>query len=100
MHKQTVEERINQLRRMILVHSCIYYRFNDNLISDHDYDGISRELMELQKKHPETASACVYAEAFSDFDETTSGFDLPLHDTWVVRKAQQLLERREKQKKK
>jgi NAD-dependent DNA ligase len=95
-YKQTTEERINQLRRMILVHSCLYYRFNETLINDHKYDSLARELMELQKKHPELASACVFAEAFSDFDGTTSGFNLPLHDPWVVGKAQQLLNYAEK----
>lgn len=90
MVEQTLEERINQRRRQILVHSVIYYRFNENIIPDYVYDAWSKELADLQKANPETASKCVYADAFKDFDGS-SGFDLPLQLPEIVRKASQLL---------
>lgn len=43
---------IRRMRRQILVHSIIYYRFSDNLIDDFKYDKIARELVKLQAENP------------------------------------------------
>lgn len=85
-----IEARINQLRRFILVHSIIYYRFNNNLISDDEWDRKAVELYNLQSKYPEIAKHCVYADEFEDFDYST-GENLPMEDPWAVGKAEQLL---------
>jgi hypothetical protein len=81
---------INRRRRQILVHSVIYYEFNENLISDSTWSKWAAELDELHKKYPEIARGCFMADAFSDFDPS-SGFNLPLNDSWAVNKAKQLL---------
>lgn len=83
-------ELINRRRRQILVHSCIYYRLNNNLITDKQFDEWAYELVDLQKQYPEIAEQAVFAESFKDFDGST-GFNLPIHHPWVLRKAQQLL---------
>ena len=44
---------INRRERQILVHSCLYYQFNENLIQDHVYDAWSKELVELIQTHKE-----------------------------------------------
>lgn len=85
-----IDEIINRRRRQILVHSCIYYRFNQNIISDHTYDKWSKELSQLQRMHPEAANRCVYSEYFKDFDGS-SGFDLPYHLPEIVRNALRLI---------
>lgn len=92
MAHEEIRELINRRRRQILVHSCLYYRLNSTLWSDHQYDEKTRELQKLQEQYPKIASECIYADAFKDFTETTSGFNLPIHDPDVVRKAQRLLE--------
>ena len=81
---------IKRRRLQILVHSAIYYRFNESIITDYQYDMWSKELAELQKEYPAEAQKAPYAEAYKDFDGS-SGFDLPTTDPWVVNKAQQLL---------
>ena len=73
---------INRRRIQILSHSYIYYRLNSNVISDHTFDEWSMELVELQKKYPDIAKDCVFAEAFKDFDGS-SGYDIPLGDEKV-----------------
>ena len=40
---------INRRRRQILVHSIIYYKLDDNLISDSDWSDLANELDALQK---------------------------------------------------
>lgn len=88
-----IKELINRRRRQILVHSCIYYRYNDNIISDFVYDAWSKELAELQKQYPDIAKSCVYHEYYKDFDGS-SGFDLPIHLPEVNSKALMLLRRK------
>lgn len=72
---------INRRRRQILVHSIIYYRYNTSLISDAEWTRRALELVELQKQYPDIAQKVPYADAFKNFDGST-GFDLPLDDSW------------------
>lgn len=85
-----IAERISQLRQMILIHSCIYYKLNDNIISDEKFDEFSRELVRLQNSYPDIAANVRYADEFKNWTGVT-GFDLPIDDEWVVSKAQRLL---------
>lgn len=93
-----IAELINRRRRQILIHSFLYYRMNTSIVSDHRYDAWARELAELQAKYSEIAKQCVYADAFADFSESVTGFNLPLHDPWVVTKGQQILRIHEKRR--
>ncbi len=81
--------KIQQRRLQMLVHSYIYYRMDDNIISDNQWSAWAKELVELQKAYPEIAKKVAYAEDFKDFDGST-GFDLPLDDEWVIIKATEL----------
>lgn len=93
-----IREKINRRRRQILVHSIIYYNMDDSLISDHTWAEWAKELYDLQEKFPEIADTCIYADAFSEFDPST-GYNLPLNDSWGNRKARQLLEYRDRMRK-
>lgn len=90
--------KISQRRRQILVHSCIYYRFGDNIIDDFKYDKFARELAKLQQEYPEESSKAVYANHFKEFgqDGCYSGFNLPTHLPEIVNKAYQLLKYRDR----
>jgi NAD-dependent DNA ligase len=85
-----IKSLITRRRRQILVHSFLYYRMNTSIISDGQYDTWARELMQLQRDYPEIASECPEAESFADYNETTSGFNLPLHG-WVQTVAERVL---------
>ena len=89
--KNDIAELITRRRRQVLIHSIIYYRMNENIISDEKWAEWALELETLQKEHPDIAATCPYAEGFKDFDHST-GMNLPLDDSWAVRKATQLLE--------
>ena len=90
MNKSQISELINRRRRQILVHSIIYYKMNENLISDSQWSEWAVELEELQRLYPDIAKECIYAEEFEDFDHST-GMNLPLYDSWGINKAYQLL---------
>lgn len=90
MTNDQISELINRRRRQILVHSVIYYRMNDNLITDAQWAQWAVELGDLQSRYPDIAAKCPYAEEFKGFDHST-GYNLPLDDSWAVNKARQLL---------
>lgn len=48
-----VEARIKELRELIHYHNYRYYVQDDPEISDHEYDMLYRELVELEQAHPE-----------------------------------------------
>ena len=83
-------------RLQVLVHSCLYYVFNENLLSDSTWSAWARELVELQRKYPSIAARVDYAKEFQDFDAST-GFQLPTRNFEIMAKAQYLLDiRKEK----
>lgn len=84
-----IAEKIQQRRLQILVHSCIYYELNGSTISDKQWDTWAKELVTLQKQFPHIAEKVVWNSDFVDFDATT-GFNLPIKDEWVMKKARQL----------
>ena len=73
-----------------MVHSCIYYELDGNIVDDRTWDKWARELVQLQKDYPEEAKVTIWYEAFADWDASTGAF-LPLKDPWVVKKAKFLL---------
>lgn len=85
-----IAELIQQRRLQMLVHSCIYYELNKNIITDKQWDEWARELRTLQKHYPDIAKEVMWFEEFKDWDASTGAF-LPLKDEWVYTKALQLL---------
>lgn len=91
-----IAEKIHRRRRQILVHSIIYYNFDDNLITDAVYDTWARELAQLQRDHPHISELVHYHyEAFKDFTTSTTGFNLPLRDVRANKIAWWLLQDRD-----
>lgn len=86
---------ITQRRYQVLIHSIIYYKMDDNIVSDDAWAKWALELEQLQNEYPDIASQCPYAEGFKEFDHST-GMNLPLDDPWAVGKAKQLLAWRDK----
>ena len=91
----SIAKLITRRRRQILVHSIIYYRLNDNIISDQQWSEWALELENLQTQYPDIASESPLAAAFEDFDHPT-GENLPLDDPWALNKALYLLMLRDK----
>ena len=89
--RNTIEELINRRREQVLIHSCLYYRLDVNIIDDITFDMWCKELAELQEQYPEISQSCRYAEACKDFDGST-GADLPLHEIRILNKARQIYE--------
>ena len=82
MNKDIVEL-INRKENQILIHSAIYYRFNDNLIPDWQYD----------IKLSEEFKMSYHYKDFIEYvnSDTPSGYNLPIATVEVTSKAMYLL---------
>lgn len=91
MDKNEIKELIERRRKQLLVHSIIYYRMNESLISDSKWASWALELEALTKKYPEIAKEAFLSDDFQDFDHST-GYNLPLETPWAVARACWLVE--------
>lgn len=98
MTKDEIRELITRRRRQILVHSIIYYKLDDCIVSDNQWAEWAVELEELQNDYPDIADECPFADAFEGF-EHSSGYNLPLDNPWGVHKARYLIEMRDRKSK-
>ena len=74
MVNQTIQEKIKQRRRQMLVHSYLYYEKNENIVSDSKWSQWAMELVQLQKDYPKEAEEVEFAEMFSDWDGSSGAF--------------------------
>ncbi len=95
MTEQTIVEKIRQRRAQMLIHSCIYYELNDNIISDHQWQAWADELEQLQLKHPEHMNIGFYDWEFRNWDGAT-GNHLPHRDPWVYSKSLYIMDLHER----
>lgn len=65
---------IERRQRQLLVHSFLYYKCDESIISDHTYDAWYKELVDLQRIHPDIASQTKYYALTRDFDDSGSAF--------------------------
>ena len=86
-----VAEKIQQRRYQILIHSCIYYSMDQNIVSDDQWNTWSEELKKLQNTYPDISKHVTLYDYFKDWDGSTGAF-LPIELDWVVKKAKYLLE--------
>lgn len=87
---QNVIQRIEYLRKKLLVHSIIYYRLNESIIPDTKWAKWALELETLVREHPEEGRNSFLAKEFQDFDHST-GYNLPLETPWAVAVAMNLV---------
>ena len=90
MYNQEIRYKIKQRRLQMLVHSCIYYVLDNNIISDSTWSKWALELRDIQHKYPEISKEVEYAEYFKEWDGSSGAF-LPIHEDWVMQKAYKLL---------
>lgn len=86
-----VKERVEYLRKKLLVHSIIYYRLNESIVTDNKWAEWAVELERLTRDYPHIARNAFLADGFKNFDHST-GYNLPLETPWAVQKAMDLVE--------
>ena len=91
MKDDKIAELIQRRRLQMLIHSCIYYEFNESIISDAKWSEWALELEQLQAKYPKIAKKVICAQEFENFDHST-GCDLPTRNPEIIRKARWLID--------
>lgn len=99
MNREDVKAEIQRLRLKLLVHSCIYYGYNECIVSDEAWAKWALELERLQKEYPELAAEVRWHDAFKNFDHST-GYDLPYDQPGIRAKAVFLMRLHDQMKKK
>jgi hypothetical protein len=92
----TDEERIHHLRRIILVHSILYYRFNTSVIADHVFDEWTYELARIQRENPLAMVRVLYHKESFLFFAGADAYALPLYDRRATNRAIQIMRKRDK----
>ena len=87
MDKRVVEA-IGRRRRQMLVHSCIYYALDENVVDDHTWTKWAQQLAKLQDKYGHRVG--FYDSMFEDWDGS-SGHHLKF-DADVMRVARRTLD--------
>lgn len=64
--------KISYLQRQVIVHSLLYYELNESVISDKDFDDLSRQLVRMQRNASEDdLMNSQYYYCLKDFDGST-----------------------------
>lgn len=85
-----IADLIQKRRLQLLIHSCIYYELNANVISDKQWDEWARELVKLQADYPAISKKVCMYEDFKDWDASTGAF-LPIRTDEVKARAKCVL---------
>lgn len=97
MTNEQIAVTIKQRRLQLLVHSCIYYEFNQSVVDDATWAKWAIELERLQAAYPDIAKQVEWAAEFNGFNHST-GYNLPTQNPWVVGKAIQVMRWHEERK--
>ena len=91
MTDDDIKDMIKRRRGQMLIHSCIYYAMDENIISDHQWQEWADELATLQREYPKCCKLKFFDREFTGWDGTSGAF-LPLKNEWVWNKALYMLE--------
>ena len=78
MNKNEILELIKRRRFQLLIHSFIYYRLNEAVVSNDTFDQWSDELNYLQKKYPDISKEVELYNIFKDYESSSDSAALPL----------------------
>lgn len=88
---EEIKELIKRRRHQILVHSYIYFRLSDSIISNDTFDKWANELIELQTKYPKLSAEVDLYDMFKSFSSISCSSSLPLDNEKLANRAHHLL---------
>lgn len=78
-----IKEYIHRKRRQMIIHSIIYYRMDENVITDDTWQCWANELAAVQKHYPYHCNIGFHDELFKGWDGST-GMHLDLQEYYGV----------------
>ena len=67
---------IDRLQRIVILHSYIYYNLDDSVISDFEYNSKAHRLAEYKNNYPELWKNSKYYKQFGDDYDGSTGYGL------------------------
>lgn len=89
--ENNVCELIKRRRLQMLIHSIVYEKFNESIISDRQWDIWAKELYELQKKYPKESQKIWGYDIFYDWTGDTASIIVNRADEQAIGKAKYIL---------
>lgn len=86
-----IREDIKELRRKVLVHSCLYYCMDESLVDDHTWQRWANDLAVMQIENPVESFSVGYYDSEFEYFTGGTGFDLPMLEPEIVKEANELL---------
>lgn len=77
-----IQEFIHRRRRQMIIHSVIYYRMDDNVISDDQWQEWANQLRDVQNRYPHLKAIGYHDDLFEEWDGST-GMHLDLHQYYT-----------------
>lgn len=91
MDFETPKETLRRYQRSFLVHSFLYYRLDESIIADHDYDKRCHIMNEIMGAYPKLAEASEYYELCVPCGKAGSGFYIQNYPLNIITTALHLL---------
>lgn len=89
--QETPIETLYRYQRNFLVHSFLYYRLNENIISDEEYDRRCKKLIDIMYRFPELTSNSPYYTLCEPVKEIGSGYYITEYPPQIISRAFHLL---------
>ena len=67
----STKTKMSYLQRRIIIYSILYYAEGVSLVSDAEYDEISRQLVKMKNENPAEYNKAKYSYAMPEFDGST-----------------------------
>lgn len=88
---EKVLELIKRRRLQTLMHSIIYYQFDESIISDAEWSRRAKELCDLQERFPLESKEAPLYDMFKDFNYSTGANLVYKADQTAINKAKYLI---------
>lgn len=94
---ETLIDTLHRYQRNFLVHSFLYYKLNETIIPDEEYDKRCSIMNNLIESYPELAKISFYYELCEPCGRTGSGYYIIEYPTEIITRAFHLLYQVKKQ---
>ncbi|WP_409271661.1 DNA ligase LigA-related protein [Neobacillus sp. SCS-31] len=88
---ETPIETLHRYQRSFLIHSFLYYKLDESIISDKDYDKRCSVMNGIMQSYPDLAEISDYYELCKPCAETGSGYYIMNYPPETIERAFQLL---------
>ena len=84
MNEEKILSDILRLERMFLVHSFLYYKLDQSILPDANYDILCKNIFSILREHPDIAVTTKYYEICFQCGDTGSGYYIQNYPSEII----------------